>query len=394
VYLKNYLPIKIIVFGQISIVDSNRDVLDSLICFGNTSVTLDLPPLSFANVMRTSIAICSAIPILSASIIFSFSVLNEIGDLISFVSHSEAFSVQSRPSSILQNPIGRVNLSAGDYNRHVLNVSLSNAGDCSRLVFDYTTNLSCISGSNFVRREFYPNGFCDNSNNALLHKEFVRGTCTLSPQWTFGVAGECVISFEIPRYQVSVAIPVMISTGVPKHFTVVGRVMSSVTGGGIIWSNNASGVKCLVLQFRDRCNNTRSIGGFTCELSASLTNSSQYGLLGPSIVNALSNGECSWCTTRTSLPSTMLVKLEISCSDIIKGFVSFLNVTGLGEPAAVKVLTPPSNNNTIASKPLAPITFKITDATGAPVQGGLTTVVRVRIVRKTISRYACFSALG
>jgi hypothetical protein len=394
VYLKNYLPIKIIVFGQISIVDSNMAVLDSLVCFGNTSVTLDLPPISFANAIRTSIAICSAIPILSASIIFSFSVLNEMGDLISFVSHSAAFSVQSRPSSILQYPIGRLNISAGYYNLHVLNVSLSNAGDCSRLVFDYTTNLSCISGSNFVRREFYPYGFCESSNSALLHTEIVRGRCTLSPQWTFGVAGQCVISFEIPRYQVSVAIPVTISSGVPKYFAVIGRVTSSVTGGGIIWSNNASGVKCLVLQFRDRCNNTRSIGGFTCELSASLTNSSQYGLLGPSIVNALSNGECSWCSTRTSLPSTMLVKLEISCSEIIKGFVSLLNVTGLGEPAAVKVLTPPLNNSTIASKPIAPITFKITDATGAPVQVGLTTVVRVRIVRKTNSRYACFSTLA
>lgn len=394
VYLKNYLPIRILVFGQISIMDTDGVVLNSLICFGNASVTFDLPPNSFANLLRTSIAICSATPILFASINFSFSVLNEMGDSISFVSHSAAFSVQSRPSAILQSPMGIVNLAAGYNSRQVLNASLSNVGDCSRLVLQYTTNLSCISGSSYVPAEFYPNGLCDNSNSAVSHTDFIHGTCFLKPQWTYGVAGKCVISFELPRFQVSVAIPVTILTGVPKYFSVVGRVMSSLTGGGIIWSSNASGSKCLVLRFRDRCNNTRSIGGFSCELSASLMNSSQYPLLGPSTVIALSNGECSWCSTRTSLPSPLPVKLEMSCSEIVKDFVSLLNVTGLGEPAAVKVLSPSLNNSSVAGMPAAPITFRITDATGAPVPSGLTTVVRVRILRRTKIGYACFSILA
>ncbi len=394
VYLKNYLPIRILVFGQISIVDSDGVVLDSLICFGNASVTFDLPPNSFANLMRTSIAVCSATPILSASINFTFSALNEMGDLISFVSHSAAFSVQSRPSAILQSPMGIVNLAAGDNNVQMPNASLSNVGNCSRLVFQYRTNLSCFSGSSYVPTEFYPNGFCDDSNSAVSHTDFIQGKCSLRPQWTYGVARKCVISFELPQFQVSVAIPVTILPGVPRYVTVVGRVVSFLTGGGIIWSSNASGSKCLVLQFRDRCNNTRSIGGFSCELSASLTNSSQYPLLGPSIVIALSNGECSWCSTRTSLPSFLPVKLELTCSEIIKGFVSLLNVTGVGEPAAVKVLSPSLNNSTSAGIPAAPITFKITDATGAPVPGGLTTVIRVRILRRTRIGYACFCNLA
>jgi hypothetical protein len=111
-------------------------------------------------------------------------------------------------------------------------------------------------------------------------------------------------------------------------------------------------------------------------------------------VTALSNGECSWCSTRTSLPSPLPVKLELSCSEIIKGFISLLNVTGLGEPAAVKVLSPSLNNSTGAGMPAAPITFKITDATGAPVPGGLTTVVRVRILRRTRIGYASFFNLA
>ncbi len=98
------------------------------------------------------------------------------------------------------------------------------------------------------------------------------GECILSLQkWTFGVSGDCSISLVVPRYQVSVLLPI---PGVPRTFAVVGQLMSTVTGGGIIWSRTSSGIKCLVLRFRDRCNNTRSIGGFTCELSAFMSNSS------------------------------------------------------------------------------------------------------------------------
>jgi hypothetical protein len=145
-----------------------------------------------------------------------------------------------------------------------------------------------------------------------------------------------------------------------------------------------------VLRFRDKCNNARNIGGFSCELSAFLTNSSQYPLLGPTIVDALSNGECSWCSTRTTLPSLFLIKLQVSCSEIRKYLDPLLNGSGLGEPAAVTVALPPSINKTTAGVPIAPIIFKITDATGAAVSGGSTTVVRVRVVRKTAVGCALF----
>jgi hypothetical protein len=84
----------------------------------------------------------------------------------------------------------------------------------------------------------------------------------------------------------------------------------------------------------------------------------------------------------------------MSCSEIFKDFVSLLNVTGLGEPAAVKVLSPSLNISTGAGMPVVPITFKITDATGAYVPGGLTTVIRVRILRRRKFGYVCFSILA
>jgi hypothetical protein len=57
-------------------------------------------------------------------------------------------------------------------------------------------------------------------------------------------------------------------------------------------------------------------------------------------------------------------------------------------------LSPSLNNSTGAGMPAAPITFKITDATGAPVPGGLTTVVRVRILRRAKIGYVCFLILA
>jgi hypothetical protein len=395
VYLKDYLPYTLPFVGNISVVDSDGNALDALICFGKLEVASSIPSKSFAVWLQTSIAICSEARISSASILFHYSVLDEMGKTISFTSRSAVFSVQSRPTAILQHSITRASISAGSKNHHGLNVSLSNAGNCSRLVFDYSVNVSCMSNSMLVAGAFYPHGFCDDSQSVISATQLMFGECVLSLQeWTFGVSGDCVISLAVPRYQVAVLLPLTILPGVPRNFTVVGQLVSSLTGGGIIWSSSASGIKCLVLRFRDRCNNSISIGGFSCMLSASLSNHSQYPLLGPSIVDALSNGECSWCSTRTSLPSLLLVKLQLSCSEIREDLDPLLNVTGLGEPAAVRISALPSTNITTAGAPMAPVTFKILDATGAPVSGSSSTVIRVRVLRKSIERCAlCLNRL-
>jgi hypothetical protein len=159
VYLKDYLPYTLPVFGNISIVDSDENTLDALVCFGNLMVASSVPSKGFAAWLQISIAICSEVTIPSTSIIFRFSVLDEMGKMISFTSRSAAFSVQSRPPAILQNTITRASISAGSKNPHVLNVSLSNVGNCSRLVFEYSANISCVSGLIPVARAFCPHGF-------------------------------------------------------------------------------------------------------------------------------------------------------------------------------------------------------------------------------------------
>ena len=82
----------------------------------------------------------------------------------------------------------------------------------------------------------------------------------------------------------------------------------------------------------------------------------------------------------------LLVKLQLSCSEIRQDLDTLLNVTGLGEPAAVRISALPSTNITTAGAPMASVTFKILDATGAPVSGSSSTVIRVRVLRKSIER--------
>jgi hypothetical protein len=159
VYLRYYRPYTLPVLDVISIIDSDENTLDALVCFGNLIVSSSVPFKVFAAWLQMSIAISSEVTISSVSIIFRFSVVDEMGKMISFTSRSAAFSVQSRPPVILQNTITRASISAGSKNPHVLNVSLSNVGNCSRLVFEYSANISCVSGVIPVAGAFYPHGF-------------------------------------------------------------------------------------------------------------------------------------------------------------------------------------------------------------------------------------------
>jgi hypothetical protein len=122
VYLKYYRPYTLPVFGDISIIDSDGNTLDALVCFGNLIVSSSVPSKVFAAWLQMSIAISYEVTISSVSIIFRFSVVDEMGKVISFTSRSAAFSVQSRPPVILQNTITRASISAGSKNPHVLNV--------------------------------------------------------------------------------------------------------------------------------------------------------------------------------------------------------------------------------------------------------------------------------
>jgi hypothetical protein len=264
-----------------------------------------------------------------------------------------------------------------------MTVSLTNAGaSCSRLVFDYTANISCLSNQRYVPVSFFPTSFCNQGQGILSLRNTIISTCDINLQaWTFGLAGFCRITIDVPSFGASLVVPISILPGDPSDIFVVGQLPSQISEGGIIWSNNASGMKCLELSFLDKCNNSRSAGGFTCKLSAFLSNTSQYALLGQTNIDADSNGRCIFCGARTSLTAPLLVRLQVQWMQLQRHLQPLINVSGFGEAAAVSLNTAPLSNVSNAGNVLPLLTFKLFNANGFPLAVG-NTVIRLRIVRK------------
>jgi hypothetical protein len=79
-----------------------------------------------------------------------------------------------------------------------------------------------------------------------------------------------------------------------------------------------------------------------------------------------------------------LVLLRVQWLGTQKYLQPFVNVSGLSEAAAIAPTTLSFVNQTAAGNMLPPVTFKLFDANGIAVAGGIT-VIRVRIVRKKVS---------
>jgi len=184
----------------------------------------------------------------------------------------------------------------------------------------------------------------------------------------------------------SLSIPILVNSGDPNDFVVIGHLQSQLAAGGVIWSSTASVLKCLELSFQDKCNNTlatdsRRAGGFSCRLSAFLSDTSQYTLLGQTSVDADENGRCIWYSARVSLPVPLLVRLQVQWLNSDRYLEPLVNVSGRAEAAILSLAAPSFNNQTKAGSVLAPITFKLFDANGAAAAAS-NTVIRVRIIRK------------
>jgi hypothetical protein len=396
VYLKDYAPVGVDVYGAVLLYDSAGNTLSSdLVCGGNSSLIISTSLLrsTFATLYRTTFALCSlptTVASMTLSVVATVQLRDERGLWISFSTLPVLVTVKARTQAAFVGRFTNANFSAGAVSTGSAIVSLGNAGAaCSRLVFDYTANVSCLSNNPiFVPVIFFPDGLCSDGRGALTIRNKVQRTCDIDLQgWTFGLAGSCRITIEALLFGVSLTVPISVKAGEPNEMFVIGQLPSRVAAGGIIWSNNASLMKCLELGFTDRCNNTRSNGGFTCKLSAFLSNTSQYALLGETIVDAGANGRCIWFSARMSLFAPFLVKLQVQWLQLQRYLQPLVNVSGLGEAAVVSLITPTLTNSTKAGNVLTPVTFKLFDANGVPVSGG-GTVIRVRIVQRQVATAA------
>lgn len=405
VYLKDYAPFGVQMFGGVLLFDSSQASMNQLVCFGSSSLSISasLPPNAFATVFRASFAICSLprnVELFTLTVIVSVEVPDERGAMISLSSQPTPVSIRARRQATLYPRFNFTNVSAGIIGTEPKVVSLATEGaSCSLLTFEYTANVSCLSNQHMVPVLFFPHGLCNNGRGVSAFRDVIQRTCDINLQaWSFGTAGSCQISLEVPSFAASFIVPIFVSPGKPHDTMIIGRLPRHIAPGGIIWSNNASNLKCLELSFLDLCNNSISAGGFTCKLSAVLSNLSQYALHGQDMVDADANGRCIWCSARMSVVVPYLVQLQVQWLGTQKYLQPFVNVSGPSEAAAIAPTTLSFVNQTAAGNMLPPVKFKLFDANGIAVTGG-NTVIRVRIVRKKVSaavgapRYIAFFSL-
>jgi hypothetical protein len=372
----------------VSLYDVSSNLMNHRVCFGDSSLSKSASLLAskFATLFKTSFAICS-IPNnaeqYSLHVVATIRMLDENGALFSVSTHPLPLSIRPRPRASLSSQFANINVSAGTINTAPMIVSLTNAGaSCSRLVFEYTANISCLSNQTLVPSFFVPDGLCNEGKGVSTVREKVEKTCDIDFQsWTFEQAGSCHIAVHVLLFNTAFTVPIFVQAGAPNDIAIVGQLQSHLKAGDVIWSNNASVLKCLELSFVDKCNNSRAAGGFSCRLHAYLSNTSQYTLLGQTSVDANANGRCVWCSARVSLTAPLLVRLQVQWLNSDRYLEPLVNVSGRAEAAVLSLAAPSFNNQTKAGSVLAPITFKLFDANGAAAAAS-NTVIRVRIIRK------------
>jgi hypothetical protein len=389
VYLKDYSPISIDLNSNLSLYDSSNNLINDRVCFGDSvlSKSLSLAASAFATSFRTSFAICSLSSnagLQLVNVVVTVRVLDESGSILYFSTKPVSLHILRRPQALLSSQFAHKNFSAGTVNEVPMKVSLVNTGaSCSRLLFEYTANISCLSGQKRAASSFVRNGLCNAGNAVSAIQQRVEKSCDIDFQsWTFETAGPCYITVHVFHFAIALDIPIFVRAGNPHEVFVVGRLSPHLKTGDIIWSNNASVLKCLELRFADACNNSRQEGGFSCNLSAFLSNMTEYSLRGPTSVDADSNGRCIWCSARVSLSAPLLVKLQVKWLNSDRYLEPLVNVSGMAEAAVLSVAAPSFSNESKAGSALAPITFKLFDANGAAVSAS-NTVIRVRIIRKS-----------
>lgn len=388
VYLKDYNPISMNFKSNLSLYDASSNLMNHHVCFGDSSLSQSASLLAskFATLFKASFAICS-LPnnseLHSVHVVATIRLLDENGALVSSSTQPLPLSIRPRPRATLSSQFADINVSAGTINTVPMIVSLTNAGaSCSRLVFEYTANISCLSNQTLVPSFFVPDGLCNEGKGVSTVRQKVEKTCDIDFQsWTFEQAGSCHIAVHVLMFNTAFTVPIFVQAGAPNGMAIVGQLQSHLKAGDVIWSNNASVLKCLELSFTDKCNNSRAAGGFSCRLHAYLSNTSQYTLLGQTSVDANANGRCVWCSARVSLTAPLLVVLQVQWLDFDRYLEPLVNVSGRAEAAVLSLAAPSFNNETKAGNALAPITFKLFDANGAPAAAS-NTIIRVRIIRK------------
>jgi len=400
VYLKNFVPVLVDIVGKISLVAAHNGVhINAPICFGNQHITHTLPANSFASIGRLSIALCPNITLRNVAFRLQFSVLNETGVPIDFHADSPPFDVvaesaQSLNSGLSDTVLDTEYIAGGDplklYHFHV-----TSDVSCNRLTFQYTAQLHCAlaNGTNSTATPFFTT-FQSQRLFSVSNTSSVVRACSFNVSgWSFMFAGTCSIYVSIPTFSNVFlrSAPFLVISGDPVAAKIVGTIALQIEEADIIWSTNASGVKCLSVMLFDEFNNSVT----TCQNSFGLiaialngTQRSSYFLYGSTIGVSDCNGIISWSSVRTSRSGSII--LGLTSSHFNATLFDVINVTGQGKAVQIGVLQSNLSNTSLllGGNKLPPVTIAMMNAVGTFTIGQSNVVIRVRVVRS--SKIRCF----
>ena len=339
---------------------------------------------------------CPNVTIARSIVRLDLSVMNETGSWINFRTLSRTFSI-SAPSqvslSFVGNSIPARAISAGQDYFPLVQFFLSNITICDHIQYKFEAQLSCLLSANAAlnQNENFNVPFVVRRNfsspvtvlRASVSRSCVFGILELTPMYP----GMCFVDVSVPTFPQAVARSGSISiiNGNPFDLEVLGRIITDLKEGSLIWSSNASGVNCLSVFLTDQFNNTIMQCQSDFNLFASLTNASDYQLYGPTRGVSDCKGGLLWCATRVTQSS--LIRLKISSPYFTKTISSSIIVLGQGAATNVAILSPVSHTASPlqAGNALPPIQIQITNAARMVLTQTGSIVLRVRLRPKNLT---------
>jgi hypothetical protein len=404
VYLKDYQPVPVDVQAKFSLVNrEDGSSLDQFICGGSTSMVSALPANRFAAVSRALISICPNVSLSSSFLRLNLDVKDETGSWIMFNAETPSFLIfasNQASLSLLNSTFPAAEVTVGQDLFPSVQFRVNSSTSCDRLQFYFIAQLSCVlSDSGKLNGSV---AFFLNTNPTLpvfLIQEYVSRSCVFSISGLSLIrAGLCFISVTVPTFpdMHSRSGNVSVINGDPFTFQIVGRVVTDLEEGAIIWSVNSSDSSCLRVVLYDQYNNPVLQCQNAFELSAMSISASQtfdYALFGSTRGVSDCRGGLSWCFARVTVSS--IVKLKISSPYFNKTLFSTINVTGQGAPANIAILTPQSNSAlpVQAGSTMPSIEIQITNAVGMALKQTGNIVVKIRVNPKNSSATRCCVAL-
>ena len=249
--------------------------------------------------------------------------------------------------------------------------------------------LSCLFPSSAAVNQYTPFFARRNfSSPVTVIRASVARSCIFSvSELTPIYPGVCFVDVSVPTFPHAMARSgeMSVINGDPSVLDILGQIVADLNEGSLIWSSNATGVNCLSVFLKDKFNNTIMQCQPVFNLFASLTNSSEYTLYGPTRGISDCNGGLLWCGTRVTRSS--VIRLRVSSPYFTKTISSAITVMGQGTATRVTIASPmPQTGPPLqAGFAMPQIQIQVTNAVGMVLKETGNLFLRVRLRPKNLT---------